>query len=180
MFGAVSSRQLHLHDDRRELNIGPQNVTALPAATNILRFTGPNPVSATGGTITIVDPHAATGAGRALSFSTSSAATYNFAGSTIRFGDGVSTTAGSVDGFDIDTFVGTALVPIGNVTVDNTATNAATRFVRANNALSPFQTIILGDLTVTNTGGSRFNLNGHLVAFGKNIINNGPWMGNCG
>jgi len=169
LFSANSSMTMTAGD----INVDPQNVTASAATNNIVRFTGPNVVAFTGGTVTIVDPHAATGTGRALSFSTSSAATYNLQGGTFRFGDGVSTTAGSVDGFDIDPFVGTALVALGNVTVNNTATNAATRFVRISNALAPFQAFILGDLNVNSAGGSRFNLNGHLVAFGKDIINDG-------
>jgi hypothetical protein len=174
MFGAVLfSANAGMTMSAGSFNVDPQAANLLAATTNIFRFTGPNPVLFSGGTVTIVDPHAATGTGRALSISTSSAATYNFTGSTFRFGDGVSSTAGSVDGFDFDTFVGTALVPIWNVTVDNSATNAATRIVKASNALAPFQTFILGDLTITSTGGSRFALNGHLVAFGKNIINNG-------
>ncbi|HEV7782614.1 MAG TPA: T9SS type A sorting domain-containing protein [Chitinophagaceae bacterium] len=161
-----------------KINIDPQNVTNIAATTNLLRFTGPNTVNFTGGEITIVDPHAATGTGRAVSISTNTGSgSYNMAGGTISFGNGISSTAGSADGFDMDTFVGTALIALGNVTVDNPVTNAATRFVRANVALTPLQVFILGDLTITNTGGSRFNLNGHLVAFGKNIINNGTFDG---
>lgn len=177
MFGALLfSANSSLTMTAGNINIDPQNVANIAATTNLLRFTGPNVVSATGGTITIVDPHAATGTGRALSISTSSGS-YNFTGNTIRFGDGVSTTAGSVDGFDIDTFVGLALIPVGNITVDNTATNAATRFVRANTAVAPLQVLIFGDLTITAAGGSRFNLNGNLVGFGKDIINNGTLDG---
>jgi CSLREA domain-containing protein len=177
MFGAISfNANSSFTVTAGNINIDPQNVASLAATGNILRFTGPNTVNASGGTITIVDPHSATGTGRALSISTG-AGSYNFSGNTIRFGNGVSTTAGSVDGFDIDTFVGNSLIPIGNVIVDNTATNAATRFVRANVAVAPLQVFILGDLTITNTGGSRFNLNGNLVAFGKNIVNNGTLDG---
>jgi hypothetical protein len=157
-------------------NVDPQAANNLAATTNIVRFNSVN-VAFTGGTLTVVDPHAATGTGVAISISTSNAATFNFAGSTIRFGNGVSTTAGSVDGFDLDTFVGNALVQIGNVTVDNTATNAATRFVRAANALAPFQQLYGGNLTVTNSGGSEFRLNGHLVAISGNVINNGTING---
>jgi hypothetical protein len=158
-------------------NVDPQAGNVLAATQNIFRFTGPNPVAFTGGTVTIVDPHNATGTGVALSISTSSAATYNFTGGTFRFGNGVSTSAGSTDGFDLDTFVGTALVPIGNVTVDNTATNAATRFVRAANALSPFTQLYGGNVTITGTGGSEFRLNGHLVGISGNVINNGTING---
>ena len=154
-------------------NVDPQAANSTAATNNIVRFSGPNNVAFTGGMLTIVDPHSATGSGRALSISASSAATYNFTGSTISFGNGVSTTAGSVDGFDIDTFVGLALVPIGNVTINNTATNATTRFVRVNTALSPFQTTFGGDLNITNAGGSELRLNGNLVAIGGNVTNNG-------
>jgi hypothetical protein len=157
-------------------NVDPQAANNLAATTNIVRFNSVN-VAFTGGTLTIVDPHAATGTGVALSISTSNGATFNFVGSTISFGDGVSTTAGSVDGFDLDTFVGLALVPIGNVVVNNTATNAATRFVRAANALSPFTQLYGGNLTITNAGGSEFRLNGHLVGVSGNIINNGTING---
>jgi hypothetical protein len=157
-------------------NVDPQASNSLAATTNIVRFNSVN-VAFTGGTLTIVDPHAATGTGVALSISTSNAATFNFTGGTISFGNGVSNTAGSVDGFDLDTFVGNVLVPIGNVLVNNTATNAATRFVRAANALAPFTQLYGGNLTVTNTGGSEFRLNGHLVGVSGNIINNGTING---
>jgi hypothetical protein len=158
------------------INVDPQAANSLAGTTNIVRFNSVN-VSFTGGTLTIIDPHAATGTGVALSISTGNAATFNFTGSTISFGDGVSTTAGSVDGFDLDTFVGLALVPIGNVVVNNTATNAATRFVRAANALAPFTQLYSGDLNITNAGGSEFRLNGHLVGISGNVINNGTLNG---
>jgi hypothetical protein len=157
------------------INIDPQNVTSLAATNNIFRFSGPNTVNFTGGTVTIVDPHAATGTGRAVSFSTNSG-TYNMDGGTVRFGNGVSTTAGSVDGFDIDNWVANLFVELGNVIVDNTATNAATRFVRSNLAAGPFETDIIDTLTITGSGGSRFNLNGALVFVGS-VVNNGTLDG---
>jgi hypothetical protein len=152
-------------------NVDVQAANATAATNNIVRFNTVT-VAFTGGTLTIVDPHAATGTGKALSISTSNAAIMNFIGGTIRFGDGVSSTAGSVDGFDIDTFVSTAQPILGNVVVDNTATNAATRFVRVNTALSPFQ-ILITNLTTTAAGGSRFNLNGNLTAITGNVVNDG-------
>jgi hypothetical protein len=177
MFGAVSfTSGATFTMTAGNFNVDPQSSNNLGATTNIVRFNSVN-VAFTGGTLTIVDPHAATGTGTAFSISTSNAATFNFAGSTVRFGNGVSTTAGSVDGFDLDTFVGLALVQIGNVTVDNTATNAATRFVRAANALSPFTQLYGGNLTLTNSGGSEFRLNGHLVGISGNVINNGTING---
>jgi hypothetical protein len=178
MFGAVLfSANSSMTMTAGNINVDPQASNSLAATTNIFRFTGPNPVAFTGGTVTIIDPHAATGSGVAFSISTGTAVGYNFAGSTIRFGNGVSTTAGSADGFDLDTFVGLALVTIGNVTVDNTATNAATRFVRAANALAPFTQLYGGNLNITATGGSDFRLNGHLVGVTGNIINNGTLNG---
>ena len=154
-------------------NINPQAANALGATVNVLRFNTMT-VNFTGGTLTIVNPHNATSTtGKELSISTSNAALMNFQGGTIRFGDGVSSLAGSVDGFEVDTFVSTQQPFLGNVIIDNPTTNAATRFFRANTALAPLQFLMNGTLTVTNTGGSAFRLNGNLCAFGGNIVNNG-------
>ncbi|MGC2235791.1 MAG: G8 domain-containing protein [Pyrinomonadaceae bacterium] len=166
-----------------DMNIDPQNVTSIAATTNLLRFTGAVIVNASGGTMTIVDPHAATGTGKAFSISAASAAEnagYNFTGSTLRLGNGVSTTAGSVDGFDIDTWVGIAPAPValGNVIVDNTATNAATRFVRSQ-TVSPFNQIYNGNLTITGSGGSDYRLNGNILQITGNLVNNGVFNGSA-
>jgi hypothetical protein len=184
MFGAVlfntgSSFTMTAGD----MSIDVQNVTSIAATTNILRFTGAVIVNASGGTMTIVDPHSATGTGKAFSLSAASAAEnagYNFTGSTLRLGNGVSTTAGSVDGFDIDTWVGIAPAPValGNVVVDNTATNAATRFVRSQ-TVSPFNQIYNGNLTITASGGSDYRLNGNILQITGNIVNNGVFNGSA-
>ena len=160
MFGAILFRTGSTFTmTAGNMNIDPQNVTAIAATTNLLRFTGAVIVSATGGTMTIVDPHSATGTGKAFSLSAGNAAEnagYNFIGSTLRLGNGVSTTAGSTDGFDLDAWVGVAPapVPLAHVTVDNTATNAATRFVRSQ-TVSPFLQIYRGNLTITKYGWQR-------------------------
>jgi hypothetical protein len=174
MFGAVAfTSGATFTMTAGNFNVDQQAANALGSTTNTVRF-NTNTVNFTGGTLTIVDPHSvASSTGKELSISTSSASTFNFAGSTISFGDGVSSTAGSTDGFEFDTFVGTALVPLGNVTINNPATNAATRFVKVNTAFSPFQTFIGGNLNVTNAGGSQFQLNGNLVAITGNVTNNG-------
>jgi hypothetical protein len=57
---------------------------------------------------------------------------------------------------------------LGNIIVDNTVTNAATRFVRMTNTLT-----IGGTLTTTASGGSDFRLNGFALNLLGNLTNNG-------
>lgn len=138
---------------------------------NLLNFsvgaTG-NAISATGGTITIVDPHANTGLALGINRASSSAATCDFSGTIVRFGDGTSTTAGvASQGFSVATlFSGGLAVPLGNVQVNGgTGTN---RFVST--TTSAAQAIdISGTLTINANSemqiasGGTLNLNGTLT-----------------
>ncbi|MEI6767274.1 MAG: hypothetical protein WCM76_16710, partial [Bacteroidota bacterium] len=146
--------------------VDPQAASALASTSHIFQFssTSASAVNFTGGTLTITDPHSAASTGYALYLSAATG-TYNFVGSTIQFGDGVSTTAGSTDGFDI--FTG-SVYPIGNVLVNNTATNASTRFVKLLGSI-----IIGGNLTINNAGGSEFQLVGSTLTLKGNLNNNG-------
>jgi hypothetical protein len=150
-----------------------QSAANLNPAYDIFNITSDasNNISITGGTITITDPHAVSGGGQAMNITTA-AGTYNFTGSTFSLGDGVSTSAGSVDGFDIN--LGTNIAS-GNIIVNNTATNAATRFVRITGASA-----IGGNLTITNTGGSDFRLNNNNLNLSGDLINNGTFTSSGG
>ncbi len=108
-------------------------------------------INLTGGTFTIVDPHANSTASETLNLSGSTNGPVNVTtGHTIRFGNGTSTDAGgnSTNGFRINTWATTTGMPFGNMIVEGpTGTN---RFVSG-----AFQQPILGNLTVNNGGECR-------------------------
>ncbi|MBI2419596.1 MAG: T9SS type A sorting domain-containing protein [Ignavibacteriales bacterium] len=79
------------------INIDPQVTTNLGATSNAFEVTSTGTLNMSNGTVIIVDPNAATGTGMEVKLS----GTVNFTGGTIQIGDGVSTTAGSADGFEV-------------------------------------------------------------------------------
>lgn len=79
------------------INIDPQVTTNLSATSNAFEVTSTGTLNMSNGTVIIVDPNAATGTGMEVKLS----GTVNFTGGTIQLGDGVSTTAGSADGFEV-------------------------------------------------------------------------------
>ncbi len=104
-------------------------------------------VNLTGGTLTIVDPHANTTSTASVYVSGSASGSLNVtSGHTIRFGDGTSTDAGgNTVGFLVNTWAGTSGMPFGNMVVNGPA--GTNRLVTGT-----YQQPVLGDLTV-NTGG---------------------------
>jgi len=132
MYGSVtftSTSQLNFTSGN--LNIDPQGIDNLPSTTTILSFQSTSAVNAvtfTGGTLTIVDPHSATGTGVALFVTPTAGYAYNFIGSTIRFGDGTSNTNGvAADGFEIDAGNQYAL---GSIALNNGSSSGSNRYVR--------------------------------------------------
>ena len=157
------------------INIDPQG---LPATIHVLEFqsyysTG---VIATGGTITIVNPGTNANSFPQVFVSGSGQASYNFAGSTLRFGDGVSTVQGTAGiGFSICT----NNAVLGNVIVNNPAA-ATNRMVRLYGV-----TRIGGNLTINSGAGNIFQLDGMYPSqmgfqlyLGGNLVNNGTFNSN--
>lgn len=143
------------------INIDPQAASNLSASAHIFEAQGGANLTFTSGTVTIMDPHAATNTGNALQLV--SGGTKNLAGSTFQFGNGVSATNGSVDGFDVNCGSGIAL---GNVIVNNPAgTNRHVRLVTNDCAFG-------GNLTIT---AGEFQLNGRNLTLAGNFTNNGTF-----
>jgi len=129
-------------------------------------------VSFTGGTLTLVDPHLSntspTNADLRIS---GSANTLNFMGSTIRFGDGVSTTSGNATtgGFQISSPIG---ITLGTVIVNNPS--GINRDVRINSSTST-----TCNLRTLNVIAGTFNLNGNTLTVAADIANNGTINGDA-
>jgi hypothetical protein len=158
------------------MTIDGNGAASVALGTNLLTFgssTASTVVNGTGGTIIIVDPHATNSptGGRAvgMSFSSSNVGTASLAGTTIQFGDGVSTTAGNPSGFIFDTYLGGKNVPLGPVIVN--AGNGATRFL-AGSGVTTNAADIFGSLTVNAGCEVRSSSSSGIGVYG-NIINNG-------
>lgn len=152
------------------INIYPQagnNLTSYPALSmEVFVIQGPT-YNLTGGTITIVDPPAASSAQPAISAALT-LGTINMIGSTIRLGDGTSDKPGGANGFLIS-----SAAPFGNVIVNNNpASVLATRVVKLNGATS-----IGGNLTINSGTANQFLLNGNTLNLYGNLINSGTFNG---
>ncbi len=123
----------------------------------------------TGGTLTIFDPTLAVSSGSyyaPISVYIYSG-TNNLAGSTIRFGNGISDNDGSVDGFSIST----VSYVLGNVIVNNALSSVKT--TRTLKALSHLT--IAGNLTINSGAANQFLLNGFMLNTRGNIVNSGTF-----
>jgi hypothetical protein len=159
------------------INIDPQRANSLYSMSHVLEFqsTSAIAVNATGGNITIVNPNAGNYNGFPQIL-VSGAGTYNFAGSTFLFGDGVSTKPGAAGfGFSIST----GNVALGNVVVNNPPA-ATNRMVRLYGTTS-----FGGNLTINSGAGNIFQLDGwysymqggFTLNLGGSLINNGTFTG---
>lgn len=121
-------------------------------------------VSLTGGTITIVDPHAgASTTDYALSISQGGASNMASSAHTVKFGNGVSTTpGGNTNGFYVYLYAGSYYYSLGNVNVD--ALTGTNRFVKTTSNVG-----ILGNLTIQS---GDYQL-ASLTYVAGNIVNNG-------
>lgn len=137
------------------------NSVAGAAICNILSSN----LTLTGGTLTIVDPHAASG-GVAFNYNAGTAYNSPFGGHTVRFGNGVSTDAGgdATNGFRTSTWTGAGRFLFGNLTIDLVSA-AGNRFVT-----HAWSHGINGNLLVT-SGEFRTSPAGTSVA--GNVTNNG-------
>jgi hypothetical protein len=149
-------------------NDGGAAATSVPSGTAIVSFTS-STLNLTGGTFTIVDPHANSTTSLAFDYNVASISYNCGAGHTFRFGNGVSTDAGgsTTGGFRHSTFTGFGRFNFGNLTVDALAgTNRFITFVYGHGIdgnltinsgdyrnISTFTTIyVAGNVTVTSPG----------------------------
>ncbi|MFT3981818.1 MAG: GEVED domain-containing protein [Ferruginibacter sp.] len=141
--------------------------TSVAASTPIVSFQSNalNSVNLTGGTFTIVDPHASSTSTETISVNGSVIGPLNAtAAHTFRFGDGVSTDPGGSDyGFRGNWWVNESGLPIGNMIIEGpTGTN---RFVS-----STYQLAVLKNITVNSGGELR---TGNVYMGGNFIANSG-------
>ncbi len=111
-------------------NAAGVSANSVASGSGIVRFTS-SVLNLTGGTLTIVDPHANTTASFAFDYNTGTS--YNSgAGHTFRFGNGVSTDAGgnATNGFRHSTWTGSGRFLFGAVVVDALA--GTNRFITSN------------------------------------------------
>ena len=149
-------------------NNGGVTATSVVANTSILQFKQLNSsINLTGGTLTIVDPHASATVSNAIGYdnATSGTQTSNTAHIT-RFGNGVSTDAGgTTSGFRIDAWTNNAYLSLGSIEINGgTGTNRTVSSVyqlaavgnvtvKANSTLNLAQGLLFGgNLTVEATG----------------------------
>ncbi len=99
-------------------------------------------VNWTGGTLTIVDPHASTTSTDVLYYNLGTSSNVG-TGHTLRFGDGISTDAGgNAIGFKANTYVGSGRINYGNLVINGgTGTN---RIVTG----GTYSNVVLGNLTI--------------------------------
>ncbi len=158
---------------------GNSGVTATSVATGIPLFNSiSNLVNLTGGLLLFVDPHAGTATENTLKFNNGTAVASSLATSplhTTQFGDGISTDAGgSVNGFRVDPWTGTAYLSLGKIVLNGgTGVNrnlTAAYQLTANgnvdvlsNNITVSSLILGGNLTV-NSGGTLVNTVGLATA----------------
>jgi len=158
------------------LTIDGNGSASVATGTNLLQFglSGSTSIllNGTGGTITIVDPHAsnsATNLAVGVSIGSGNVPATSLAGITFQFGDGLSATAGNTSGFVFDTYQSTKNVPLGNVLVNGG--NAATRFV-SGTSLTGNASDIAGTLTI-NSGSELRTASSRGIGVYGNIVNDG-------
>ncbi len=155
-------------------NAAGNATNSVASGTAILQFNQLNSgINLTGGTLTIVDPHANTTSSNSVGFSNSTPGTQTSTAShTLRFGDGISTDAGgNVNGFRVDPWTSSAFLSFGSIIVNgSTGTNRS--------VTCAYQLAATGNVTVTT--GSTLNLTSSLVAAGNVSVNSGGTFINSG
>lgn len=148
---------------------GSDGTTANSVATGTplvrVTATAASNVNLTGGTLTIIDPHAGTSTSDyVLSVSVPSGGAVASTNHTVKFGDGTSVTAGgNTRGFGIYLFPGSGYYSLGNILVD--APTGTNRFVSTLSSIG-----ILGNLVI-NQG--EYQTVSSTTYIGGNITNNG-------
>ncbi|MHA3788855.1 Ig-like domain-containing protein [Flavobacterium hauense] len=136
------------------------NTAIVQVSTNLINWTG--------GTLTIVDPHASTTATNTFQYSGTNV-NLTSGTHTLRFGNGTSTDAGgsSTYGFRYYIFQGSGRLTFNNIVVNGGA--GTNRFVTNQSTHG-----INGDLTIN--ANSEYRDNANTVHFAKNLINNGTFV----
>ena len=118
---------------------------SVASGTAILQFNQLNSgINLTGGTLTIVDPHAATTATNVIGVSNATAGTQtSTVNHTLRFGDGTSIDAGgNAGGFIVDNWTATSYLSFGNIIINGgSGTNRR--------VTSLYQLAAVGDVNIT-------------------------------
>lgn len=122
----------------------------------------------TGGTLTIIDPHAATTATNTFAYNNSTAHVNITSGHTFRLGDGISTDAGgnATNGFRINTWVGSNRISFNNFEVN--ALSGTNRHVSTTYGYG-----INGNLSITS---GEFRDNASTIYVAQSLINNGTYI----
>jgi len=143
--GSLSHSGSQFNQSGGNINIdgNAAGVTANSASSYHLNMTAV--VNWTGGTITIVDPHASTTSTDVLYYNLATSSNVG-TGHTLRFGDGVSTDAGgNAIGFKANTYVGSGRINYGNLVINGgTGTN---RIVTG----GTYSNVVLGNLTINSS-----------------------------
>ncbi|XZF15684.1 immunoglobulin domain-containing protein [Chitinophagaceae bacterium MMS25-I14] len=149
---------------------GNNNVpsTSVASGAHLLDLSSVATYNVTGGTFLIVDPPI-TGTGLALRFS-GSGANASFAGNTVQFGATSTDTSNATNGFNFDTWVGSARLLLGHVIVNGGSANS--HFVSGSTS-SANGADIGGNLTINSGSELRTISSGSSLRVGGNIVNNG-------
>ncbi|MFC5269461.1 beta strand repeat-containing protein [Adhaeribacter terreus] len=154
-------------------NDGISQATSVATGTHL--FDIPNNITAnvSGGIITFIDPPFAGSTSMTLHYN--GTINMNWTGNTMNFGNGISTTAGPTNGFNVNTKDGTGYLVLGDVNI-NDGNNIATRIVTGPTAAEPTSDAfnIGGNLTISaNSELRQLVVNGAKLTVGGNLINNG-------
>ncbi len=148
-------------------NNGGDTATSVASGTALVAMNSSN-VNWTGGMLTVVDPHAATTATNAVTYSNTGNANAT-AMHTLRFGNGVSTDAGgNAAGFRINTFSSSGRLSLGNLQLSTLG--GTNRLVTTS-----FSMGVNGNVTID--AGSEFRDSGNALHVSGNVVNNGTYVG---
>ena len=149
-----------------DFKIDPQGFDNVAAGTTVVSFGSTNATNAvtfTGGTLTIIDPPGVGAGGTSLFITPTAGYAYNFSGSTINLGDGVSNKNGvAAAGFTIDAG---GRYPLHNLFLYNGASSGTNRFAKLANT----NCIINGDLNIGSNANDNFQLNGRLLTLNNTL-----------
>jgi hypothetical protein len=138
--------------------------TSVASGSAIVSFLS-NLLTLSGGTFTIVDPHANTTATNTFEFNTSLGHVNASPAHTMQFGDGVSTDAGgNVVGFRYNLRAGSSGLALGNLVIQGGA--GTNRFVTQNGSNHG----VIGNFTVKANGEYRINSNSNNLHVNGNVL----------
>lgn len=150
--------------------------TSVAQGTHLLNFNSSNIACSAGNIIIIDPPHSSYSSSSTQSVRVNGSASLSaFSGShTLIFGDGVSTTPGNTNGFNVDNRR-SGVMPFQNVLIN--AGNATGRWVSPSYSTGSFGMYIKGNLTVEPNAELRHTTPSQLV-LGGNVTNNGTITAN--